>query len=111
MRHDAINIIVSDEGNFCEIENDEGKSISIGEWIEAEEGINKVRITLQDMIGLRPDKKGIRVDDLGDRYRILHMGKFTGEGSKEIVLEKNDFDSLYEQMKKIKEPDGFSISK
>jgi hypothetical protein len=31
------------------------------------------------------------------------MGKFTGEGSKELMLEKNDFDNLYEKMKKIKE--------
>ena len=112
MRHDAINIIVSDEGHFCEIENDNGKSIKIGEWLEAEEGINKVRITLKDMLGLKPDKTGIRVDDLGDRYLILHMGVFSQSiPSKELILDKKDFDSLYEQMKKIKEPNGFSISK
>jgi len=114
MRHDAINLIISDEGNFCEIENDEGKSIKIGEWLNdfPEDGIYKVRITLKDMLGLKPDKTGIRVDDLGDRYLILHMGVFSQSiPSKELILDKKDFDSLYEQMKKIKEPNGFSISK
>lgn len=72
--------------------------------LEVKQRIDRIKRNL-----LKPDKKGIRVDDLGDRYRILHMGQFTGEGSKELMLEKNDFDNLYEQMKKIKEPEGFSI--
>lgn len=50
----AINIIVSDENHFIEIENDEGKSISIGEWIHGDEKSSyfKIRITLDDILKL-----------------------------------------------------------
>ena len=75
--------------------------------LEIKQRIDRIKRTL-----LKPDKTGIRVDDLGDRYLILHMGVFSQSiPSKELILDKKDFDSLYEQMKKIKEPNGFSISK
>lgn len=45
----AINIIFDgppspESGRFVEVENDEGKSISIGEWIEREDGFWALRI-------------------------------------------------------------------
>jgi len=50
----AINIIIdnADSQNpiFVEIENDQGESINIGEELETQEGLRKIRITTGDII-------------------------------------------------------------
>lgn len=52
----AINIIIDDsfeqEHMFVEIENDEGKSIRIGEELRTDEGYRKLRITAGDILNV-----------------------------------------------------------
>ena len=49
-QHEAINIIFDappshESGRFVEVENDNGESIKIGEWIEQDGGFWALRIT------------------------------------------------------------------
>jgi len=50
----AINVVFdgppsNKSGRFVEVETDDGKSISIGEWVERKDGYWALRITIKDM--------------------------------------------------------------
>jgi hypothetical protein len=56
-------------------------------------------------------RRGVRVDQIDDKYRILLMGLFSqGEPSRELVMCKEDFYSILDQGNKLREAeDGTTV--